>query len=149
MRLGSKMTPEQRSNLSRVHKGVRLSKAHRSAIARARTGVAHNESTKKKISNSNKGKIFTEERREKIGKAHSGSKSHWWKGGTAYSSIHLWVRRTLGTPDTCESCGASGLYGRAINWSNKNHEYRKVKSEWQRLCRKCHWKYDYKEAKLI
>lgn len=57
-----------------------------------------------------------------------------WK---EYVNRHNWIRRKLGKPIKCEICG-----GKATEWSNKNHLYKKILSDWQRLCHKCHKKYD-------
>lgn len=68
---------------------------------------------------------------------------HWnWKGAKTYSDIHKWVKRRLGTPDTCEHCGKSGLSGRAINWANKDHKYKRNLKDWIRICVSCHVKHD-------
>ena len=66
-----------------------------------------------------------------------------WKGDdVSYSGLHKWVSDVMGTPDTCEHCKKSGLTGRFINWANKSGKYLRKKTDWLRLCKKCHCKYD-------
>lgn len=69
-----------------------------------------------------------------------------WKGG-GYDYKHDWIVRVKGKPDTCEKCGKSGLKGHAIQWSNKDHKYRRIIEDWQRLCASCHKLYDNKLRK--
>lgn len=57
-----------------------------------------------------------------------------------YSGVHEWVKRKLGQPSVCEHC--STTEAKAYDWSNISHEYKRDLSDWQRLCRSCHIKYD-------
>lgn len=59
-----------------------------------------------------------------------------------YSSLHKWMTRNYGQPKYCENCGSKhkGVY----NWANISHEYKRERSDWMRLCRKCHLEYDSK-----
>lgn len=66
-----------------------------------------------------------------------------WKGNKAgYSAKHKWIDSILGRPDTCEHCKRTGLKGHQIHWANIDHEYRRVLSDWIRLCARCHQKFD-------
>ena len=68
-----------------------------------------------------------------------------WKGDeVGYQALHAWVRRQLGTPDTCEHCGKIGLEYPFIHWANKSGEYKRNIRDWLRLCVKCHSKHDKK-----
>jgi len=70
-----------------------------------------------------------------------------WKGDkVGYQSLHTWIQRELGKPDTCEFCGKSGLKGRFIHWANKSKKYKRDLADWLRLCAKCHYHYDRKTA---
>ena len=70
-------------------------------------------------------------------------KSHMWKGdNVTYSGIHAWVKRKLGSPDTCENCGKTGLTGCKIHWANISGEYKRDLSDWIRLCVPCHFRMD-------
>lgn len=75
------------------------------------------------------------------GQHRQNSKS--WKGDSVgYTALHEWLYRWLGQPNTCENCGKSGLTGHQIHWANKDHEYRRNRTDWIRLCAKCHKNYD-------
>jgi hypothetical protein len=68
-----------------------------------------------------------------------------WKfNGTRieYINLHNEIRKMLGTPDTCEHCNVNKLTGRQIHWANKSGKYLLDRSDWLRLCAKCHYKYD-------
>ncbi len=66
-----------------------------------------------------------------------------WKGDdVGYLGLHVWVKKKLGQPDTCEHCGESGLTGNQIHWANKDHQYRRNLTDWLRLCKQCHINYD-------
>lgn len=58
-----------------------------------------------------------------------------------YDAIHEWVERWLGKQNECEKCGSD----KNLQWSNKNHKYKRVKKDWQRLCKKCHNRYDFEK----
>jgi len=83
-------------------------------------------------------------RKGKRGFFQEGEKNHQWKGdNVGLEGLHRWVKRHLGTSNTCEHCGRSNLSGRQINWANKSHEYKRNLKDWIRLCVSCHKKYDY------
>lgn len=68
------------------------------------------------------------------------SSSRKFKGTPSeYSSLHYWVRKQLGKPTICESCGTKE--GR-LEWSNKSQKYLKELTDWQMLCTSCHAVYD-------
>ncbi len=72
----------------------------------------------------------------------------WIGNRVGYRCLHLWVARELGKPSTCESCGAENLSGRQIHWANKSREYRRILTDWIRLCVKCHKAYDRNQLVL-
>jgi hypothetical protein len=79
----------------------------------------------------------------RLGK-RKGETNHAWKGEKVkYCGLHDWVRRELGTPNSCEHCGKIG-YGRQMHWANKDHKYKRNLTDWLRLCILCHRKYDKK-----
>lgn len=66
-----------------------------------------------------------------------------WKGiHASKGAIHQWIERKLGTPKYCEHCKKSD--SKIYDWSNKDHKYSRKFSDWQRLCRSCYLKFDYK-----
>ncbi len=65
-----------------------------------------------------------------------------WKGDNAsYFAIHSWIYRTKGKPEKCVDCGKSE--GR-IEWSNKDHQYRRIADDYEARCKTCHERYDDK-----
>jgi hypothetical protein len=64
------------------------------------------------------------------------------------SALHDWVKARLGTPMKCEQCGFESDNPCQINWANKSGEYKRDLSDWLRLCRKCHHKYDNISEKM-
>ena len=71
-----------------------------------------------------------------------GKNSPRWKGEkVSYRNLHRWVERLIGKPNKCEYCGKIG-YGRQMHWANKSREYKRILTDWLRLCAKCHKAYD-------
>ena len=101
----------------------------------------------KKISIALTGRNLSEDHKIKLSKIKYGKyredKSPNWKGDSVgYDGLHLWIPKHLGKPMKCEHCGKDGLLGKQIHWANKSGEYKRVLSDWLRLCAKCHKKYD-------
>ena len=96
------------------------------------------------------GKLLTEEVRKKIGLGNKGKKfPNGYKGDkVGYFGLHEWVRKHLGTPDTCEFCGKNGLTSKQINWANKSGDYLRDLTDWLRLCIPCHRMYDRNKLEL-
>ena len=108
---------------------------------------------KLKISISGKGRIAwnkglinldkaSDETKAKMSKAHSNEKHHGWKGDDAgYSALHSWVARKKGPAKDykCSECESI----EHLQWSNKDHKYRRVLGDWRVLCASCHRKYDF------
>lgn len=70
-------------------------------------------------------------------------KSWAWKGdNVGKAALHNWVERKLGKPRLCEHCKTKKA--KQFDWANKSQEYKREISDWIRLCRSCHAKYDYK-----
>ena len=91
----------------------------------------HTEETKEKIRNSNYHKNI---------KGRKGSENYYWKGDDAkYGSIHGWVNKNFNLPKKCELCGCTD---KKLEWSNKDHKYKREISDWQAVCRSCHRRYD-------
>jgi hypothetical protein len=98
-------------------------------------------------------RIKTEEEKKIIGDSHRGEKSVDWKGESAsYGVKHRWIRKNYSNPLKCETCGEIGKkIGRRwnIDWSNKDHKYRRVREDYVGRCQKCHTKYDERFKKII
>lgn len=68
-----------------------------------------------------------------------------WKGSeVSYSALHQWLRREFGSPMVCEFCLERKENNYKIHWANKSGRYLRVRSDWIRLCAKCHYQYDHK-----
>lgn len=97
-------------------------------------GKKHTDATINKMSEVKKGKPLPWMKEEKHPE---------WKGGeVGYRALHSWVKRKLGQPDKCEDCGVSKLEGRQIHWANISGLYKRLITDWRRLCAKCHGKFD-------
>lgn len=71
-----------------------------------------------------------------------------YKGQEAgYHAIHKWVQKKLGQPDYCEHCKRTDQ--KRYHWSNISGKYLRDISDWQRLCVKCHSKYDTENRKYF
>lgn len=67
-----------------------------------------------------------------------------WKGDAAgYGAKHTWVRKEFGRPMLCEDCGLSDAKNPfRYHWANLSGKYKRVRSDWKRLCVSCHVKFD-------
>ena len=91
-------------------------------------------------------RVFSKEHRENLSAAmkactrSTGAASSRWKGDqVGYSALHSWMQNTFGAPATCEHCAQTkGMF----DWANKSGGYLRDRSDWVRLCRSCHMKYD-------
>jgi hypothetical protein len=81
----------------------------------------------------------SKETRDKISKALLGRIIFRGAYSNNYYSIHSWIRSHFGVAVKCEKCG---LDRKNFEWSNKNHKYKRDRSDWQQLCKSCHKKYD-------
>jgi hypothetical protein len=68
-----------------------------------------------------------------------------WKGNdVGYYGLHDWIKRKKGTPQKCDKCG--DISNRKYEWANKTGKYKRVLSDWMRVCTPCHRRYDYKNG---
>lgn len=66
-----------------------------------------------------------------------------WKGESAsYASKHEWVNNHWGQPELCDHCGGTDC-GR-YDWANISGEYKREREDWLRLCRSCHFRFDFR-----
>ena len=98
-----------------------------------------------KLSSANTGRKATNEARLHMSKSHIGKfvgdKSPSWKGGNiGYMAMHDWVRETFGSPSKCEHCETERAA--KFEWANISGEYKRDRSDWIRLCKKCHQRFD-------
>jgi len=74
-----------------------------------------------------------------------GEDNHNWKGTeVGYYALHAWVIRNLGKPSKCEHCGTEAA--KRFEWANVDHKYRRILTDYIRLCTSCHRKHDYKNG---
>lgn len=64
---------------------------------------------------------------------------------SGYSAKHYWIQKKLGKPNYCEHCKRTDQ--KRYHWSNISGKYLRDISDWQRLCVKCHSKYDLENRK--
>lgn len=76
-----------------------------------------------------------------IGKTKEGA---YRRSVDGYHAIHAWVRTRLGRPMHCEKCGTTEK--RRYEWANISGQYKREVSDWMRLCKPCHYKFDLVEA---
>lgn len=109
-----------------------------------------------------KGKKLSVEHKKKLSKSHKGKPS-WrkgkkfpessgpnhpnWKGEkVSYVNLHAWVSRHRGKPSLCAYCQTTTA--KKFEWANISGAYKRVLSDYIRLCTSCHRLYDYGKIKL-
>ena len=68
---------------------------------------------------------------------------HWKGDDVSKDALHDWVERHLGKPSKCEFCGTEAAT--KYEWSNISGSYFRDLGDWQRLCVKCHARYDWEQ----
>ena len=80
--------------------------------------------------------------RSKDGNFGQNNKHDNWQGDrVSYNALHKWVNRHYGRCLNCEYCGIEGHQGKriwSIEWANKSGKYKRNRTDWEGLCRKCH-----------
>lgn len=94
----------------------------------------------------NKGKKMSDEQKKKISEALKNKKQPWranelhylWKGDdVGYSALHRWLSNHF-TKSNCEFCGSK----HNLDWANISNTYKRDKSDFLVLCRRCHIAFD-------
>jgi hypothetical protein len=76
-------------------------------------------------------------------KGLSGNKNNNWKGDDASPQMmHIWIKKMYGFTRCCENCKTTTA--KQYDWANKDHQYKRHRRYWMRLCHSCHCKYDVK-----
>lgn len=66
----------------------------------------------------------------------SGHKNPNWKGEeVGYHAIHDYIKYYIKKPELCECCGLK----KPLDLSNINGRYLRISTDWEWLCRKCHF----------
>lgn len=69
---------------------------------------------------------------------------HWKGDNVGIPGVHDWVKNILGKPNKCENCGFESDPNKPqqMHWANISGKYKRDLTDWIRLCRKCHWRFD-------
>ena len=62
------------------------------------------------------------------------------KNPKTYNAIHVWVRKEFGKPKHCEYCKSTDA--KRYEWANITGKYLLKRSDWARLCCRCHRRFD-------
>lgn len=82
------------------------------------------------------------------GKNQKGENNPNWKGDNIkYYAVHRWIETIKGKPKFCENC--KEVNKKVYDWANVSGSYKRVVSDWERLCRSCHMKLDGRINKLV
>jgi len=101
------------------------------------------EEHKKKLSLAKLGKKQSPEQIKHRTDKLRGEQNFFWQGDKVkYRLLHAWVVRNYGQPTTCEHCQKTGLTGHKIHWANISHSHKRERTDWIRLCAKCHGLFD-------
>ena len=64
-----------------------------------------------------------------------------WKGQKVGNiALHQWVMKHLGKPEKCSECLTTKA--KRFEWANISRQYKRDLSDWKRLCKKCHIRFD-------
>lgn len=66
-----------------------------------------------------------------------------FKENASLPAKHAWMNRHFGKPMKCEECKKTYEKTLIMHWANISGEYKRVRSDWRRLCISCHRKFDY------
>lgn len=80
---------------------------------------------------------------ERLKRVRPKGKNSWaWKGDSVgKSALHNWVEKHKGKPRKCEHCKT--VNAKQYDWANVSQKYKRDLSDFIRLCRSCHVKFDY------
>jgi hypothetical protein len=71
------------------------------------------------------------------GEAHP----NWLGDNVTYSAVHHWLSTNYGRPKSCETCYTEDPDKR-YEWANISGDYKRDRSDYKRLCKKCHIAFD-------
>lgn len=140
------VTEETRRKMSESHRGKRpwrvgisINKGSKHPL----WGKKHSAESILKMSKAHTGKKMHPNTKVALLKAITGENSKVWRGdNVGYRALHNWVEHYLGKPRKCEGCGNDNLSHRQYHWANKSRLYKRIITDWIRLCVKCHKAFD-------
>jgi len=144
-RLGKKHSRETREKISIVKKGISVHTVESiEKIRKLATGRLHTDEAKEKIRQSKLRRPRSEETRMKISQSRLGKymekQNNNWKGdNVGNGKLHEWVRTRIPMPEFCQICEIKP----PEDLANITGEYTRELTNWQYLCRKCHYWYDH------
>lgn len=128
-----------------------------SEFARSRASHLALMTEKARLKNKGANRTFSDEHRKNLSEAakkripKKGDQTSGWRGDeVGYGGIHIWMAREFGSPRKCDHCNCDDAS--TFDWANKSGDYLRDRSDWLRLCRSCHTKYDkrgYQSTLLI
>lgn len=62
----------------------------------------------------------------------------WLADNVGIVQVHAWIKKNFQKPDKCEKCGSKTK----LDLANKSNLYKRDRSDWDWLCRKCHMESD-------
>lgn len=117
-------------------KGNTLTQEHKDKISKALLGVKHTEERKRNESLSHIGLHHSPETIQKMTGENGGQ---WLGDDVGYRGVHHWIQKHKGLASNykCEDCE-----NQAQHWSNCDHLYKRILSDYRPLCVRCHKKFD-------
>mgnify|MGYP001558947747 CR=1 FL=1 len=65
-------------------------------------------------------------------------------GDLSYGLKHNWIRKNYGARSLCDRCGKTD--DKKFEWANLSGLYLQDRSDWERLCCKCHRNFDFSKT---
>ena len=145
-RVGKKPSPETREKMSSAQKGKVMSESFKEKLSARMLGNTYGKGKTRNFSEEHRRKLSEAAKKRKVDRG--GNKNPMWLGDkVGYSGIHIWIAKELGKPALCEHCGTTDAP--MYDWANKTGKYLRDISDWLRLCRSCHMKYDKNGFKAL
>lgn len=73
---------------------------------------------------------------------HGSGNNNWRGDDVGYKALHYRIKALFGSPKKCQACGTEDPT-KTYDWANLTGKYEDP-SDYQRMCRSCHWKLDQK-----
>lgn len=135
--LSSKTTFSKGSTPWNKGKVMPFSEETREMLAERAKKMIENETPEKRAERIRKA---VNNRKSNFGVNHKRGKEHhaWRETGLGYTNTHKWINTVKPKKGICETCGQK----RRTEYSNVDHKYKRVKTDYMELCKKCHQKWE-------